>query len=60
MEIKLSHIKTAKLNDVSINIPSSVITGVTGTNQEEILKVISFTGLLLKAYPSVIENEVDL
>ena len=34
MEIKLSHIKTAKLNDVSINIPSSVITGVTGTNQE--------------------------
>ena len=43
MEIKLSHIKTAKLNDVSINIPSSVITGVTGTNQEEILKVISFS-----------------
>lgn len=43
MEIKLSHIKTVKLNDVSINIPSSVITGVTGTNQEEILKVISFS-----------------
>ena len=43
MEIKLSHIKTNKLNDVSINIPSSVITGITGTNQEEILKVISFS-----------------
>ena len=43
MEIKLTHVKTTNLTDISITIPSSVITGITGENSKEILEVISFS-----------------
>ena len=35
MEIKLTHVNTTNLTDISITIPSSVITGITGENSKE-------------------------
>mgnify|MGYP000307497223 CR=1 FL=1 len=42
MEIKLTHVKTTNLTDISITIPSSVITGITGENSKEILEFFTF------------------